>query len=76
MNELIKELADRAWRYADDNSRDGDETHGRLYRDKFAELIVKECVDTLRLVPYTTDREFGDEAIYQEAVLKKFGLKL
>ncbi len=43
MNERIKELALQAWRYADDNSRDGDGTHGWLYRDKFAELIVREC---------------------------------
>jgi hypothetical protein len=43
MNERIRELADEAWQYANNNSRDGDETHGWLYRDKFAELIVKEC---------------------------------
>jgi hypothetical protein len=43
MNERIKELANEAWQYANNNSRDGDETHGWLYRDKFAELIVKEC---------------------------------
>jgi hypothetical protein len=44
MNERIKQLADEAWQYANDNSRDGDDTHGWLYRDKFAELIVQECV--------------------------------
>jgi hypothetical protein len=48
MNERIKLLAGQAWRYADDNSRDGDGTHGWLYRDKFAELIVKECIYTLQ----------------------------
>jgi len=45
MNERIKELADQAWQYADNNSRDGDRTHGWLYRDKFAELIVQECMN-------------------------------
>jgi hypothetical protein len=44
MNERLKELANQAWRHADDNSRDGDGTHGWLYRDKFAELIVRECI--------------------------------
>jgi hypothetical protein len=43
MNERIKELSAQAWQYADNNSRDGAGTHGWLYRDKFAELIVEEC---------------------------------
>jgi hypothetical protein len=45
MNERIRELAEQAWQYANNNSRDGDGTHGCLYRDKFAELIVLECLD-------------------------------
>ena len=44
MNERIKELANEAWQYANNKSRDGDDTHGWLYRDKFAELIVEECM--------------------------------
>lgn len=47
MNERIKELAAQAWQYADDNSRDGDNTFGWLYRDKFTELIVQECINIL-----------------------------
>jgi hypothetical protein len=43
MNERIKELGAEAWKYADQNSRDGDGRYGHLYRDKLAELIVKEC---------------------------------
>jgi len=43
--------------------------------EKFAELIVKECIETLRLVPYNSDREFGDEVIYQDAVKKHFGVE-
>jgi hypothetical protein len=42
MNERIRELAEQAWQYADNNSRGGVVTHRWLYRDKFAELIVKE----------------------------------
>jgi hypothetical protein len=44
MNERIKELSAQAWQYADNNSRDGDGTHGWLYRDKFAELLIRECM--------------------------------
>jgi hypothetical protein len=43
--------------------------------DKFAQLIVRECLETMRLVPYETDREFGDEVVYQEAVKKHFGVE-
>lgn len=39
---------------------------------KFAQLIVAECNEVLRLVPYNSDRDFGDEAIYQEAIAKHF----
>jgi hypothetical protein len=71
MNERIKELAEQAWRHADDNSRDGDGTHGWLYRDKFAELIVKECVDTIAdLHNWKTkdNREYPD--LWHEGVMK------
>jgi hypothetical protein len=49
MNERIRELASEAWQYANNNSRDGDDTHGWLYRDKFAELLVKKFDDILLL---------------------------
>ena len=48
MNERIKELADQAWHYADLNSSDGDGRHGHLYRDKFAELIIRDCAAYFR----------------------------
>jgi len=40
--------------------------------EEFAELIMRECIETLRLVPYTSDRAFGDEEIYQEAIKDHF----
>lgn len=49
MNKLIKELSSQAWHYADSNSRDGDGTHGGLYRDKFAQLIIRERVSQLNI---------------------------
>jgi hypothetical protein len=45
------------------------------WQEKFSELIVRECVEVMRLVPYDTDREFGDEIIYQDAVKKHFGVE-
>lgn len=48
MNTRIEELAQTAWRHADLYSRDGDGTHGHLFRDKFAELIVQDIVSGLR----------------------------
>lgn len=47
MNERIKQLAVQAWQFANDNSRDGDENHGWLYRDKFAELILLDLINTI-----------------------------
>jgi hypothetical protein len=44
MNERIKELAEQAEKYADDNFK-GEPTYSEAYDSKFAELIVKECAD-------------------------------
>ena len=73
MNPLIKLLAEQATTYIEPTATSGE---GRIFnKEKFAELIVKECIETLRLVPYKSDREFGDEAIYQEAITEHFGVK-
>jgi hypothetical protein len=67
----IRELKEQAELYTD--------TSGRWVNadavDRLAELIVRECIETLRLVPYNSDREFGDEAIYQEAITEHFGVE-
>ena len=65
MNERIQELAEQATSY---NNSDG----WFFDKAKFAQLIVAECEEVLRLVPYNSDRDFGDEAIYQEAIAKHF----
>jgi hypothetical protein len=44
MNERIKELAERAEKYADDNFK-GEHFWTEAYESKFAELIVRECLD-------------------------------
>ena len=73
MNERIKLLAVQATTYIEPTSNSGE---GWIFdKEKFAELIVQECIETLRLVPYNSDREFGDEVIYQDAVKKHFGVE-
>jgi hypothetical protein len=42
MNERIKQLAEQAEKYADDNFR-GEPTWSEAFESKFAELIVREC---------------------------------
>lgn len=46
MNERIQELADQAEDYADTIVDQGGEFHP-AYTRKLAELIVRECIDTL-----------------------------
>ena len=83
MNERYKELFKKAGgktstRNLVSNPVKVVETH-ELWDDqieKFAELIVQECVEVLRMVPYECDGpEFGDEVVYQEAVKKHFGVE-
>jgi hypothetical protein len=79
MNERIRELSNRAWAYAESydytNAKDQQVEFCDILEEKFAELIVRECIETLRLVPYSSDRDFGDEEIYQEAIYKHFGVE-
>jgi hypothetical protein len=78
MNERIKELAEQAREYASTRDMTGEYLIAfdqDKYSQKFAELIVKECLEVMRLVPYDTDREFGDEVIYQDSVKKHFGVE-
>ena len=64
MNERIRELAEQATEYANEQN----ELHGVGYvitfKEKFAELIVQECIEALRLVPYhSLDIDFDEEVI-------------
>jgi hypothetical protein len=69
MNERIRELVEKSYIYDKQNDS------SFFNKQKFAELIVQECIETLRLVPYNSDREFGDEVIYQDAVKRYFGVE-
>ena len=51
MNERIKLLADQAWEYAREcqssPDEDNEDSYYRNFQEKFAELIVKECVNVI-----------------------------
>jgi len=42
--------------------------------ERFANLILDECMEVMRLVPYACDAQFGEEIKYQEAIRKQFAL--
>jgi hypothetical protein len=44
MNKRIKELADEAEKYADENFK-GEPTWSKAFESKFAELIIKACLN-------------------------------
>ena len=58
MNERIKELVEKSKEYAKESTKNftGDEPIGFMdfYTEKFAELIVKECLDTVAVCGGTT----------------------
>ena len=73
--ELIEKLDDQAWEYAVDNSN-GLYNDGRLSqrkREKFAELIIRECSNFMDNV-YQYDAPNGSEYPPVEVLLKHFGL--
>jgi len=55
MNERIKELAEQAEKYADDNFK-GQPTYSEAYDSKFAELIIQECAK----IGEIKEQGFGD----------------
>ena len=74
MNERIKELAKKCYETGP-IGKDGWPEYSKFNEDKFAELLVKECNEVLRQVPYNSNVEFGDEVIYQDAIRKHFGVE-
>lgn len=67
MNEKIKELAEQAEKYADDNFR-GEPTWSEAFESKFAELIVKECIETV-------ENSHGDTDFAIWKLKKDFGVE-
>jgi hypothetical protein len=60
MNERIKELAVQAADYANTYSDDGADVWFEMYNKKFAELIVQQCCDQVRMIDaMEIKRHFG-----------------
>ena len=71
MNERIKLLAEQAW---DATAVSPDFGHPVSFAEKFAELIVKECLAQVRdEVQYITDWDKADQVITE--VKKHFGIE-
>lgn len=45
MNKLIKQFANQADEYADEYADECEPIWWKFYHEKFAELIIRECVD-------------------------------
>lgn len=80
MNERIRELAKEALDYAEKNQSAEVPQHWfKLYNEKFAELIIQECLLALEPDLYESDIEYKvDQAFYKkcERIIKKhFGVE-
>jgi hypothetical protein len=68
VNERIQELADQAEKYADINFK-GEPFWSEAYESKFAELIVRECIQAVKNVGgYNED-------YHMNAIKKYFGVE-
>ena len=72
MNERIQELAEQAEKYADDNFK-GENFWTQAYESKFAELIVRDCMDVVD--GYTKSRTFNTHYDAVEQIEQLFGIK-
>ena len=70
MKKIVKELAEKAEKYADDNFK-GEPTYSEAYDSKFAELIVAECLYLCESTAAGQDAE-----AIQEAIQQHFGVRL
>jgi hypothetical protein len=74
MNQRIKELAEQALEYAEKNQSADIPRHWfRLYNEKFAELIVRDCMDVVD--GYTKPRTFNTHYDAVEQIEALFGIK-
>ena len=73
MNERIKELAEQAQQYAEHTTPQGLEWFD-TFKEKFAELIVKECANMAR-VYRNHEFDFTGDLELDEFMLKHFGVE-
>ena len=76
MNERIKLLAEQATTYIEPTSSSGD---GWIFdKEKFAELIVRECADIAREIGNNTEPDdFALDRCYEieDQIMKHFGVE-
>jgi hypothetical protein len=77
MNERIKQLAEQAGGYVSlSHEHDGKLIlSGEVIVQKFAELIVRECISALDKEVYIATREDGEQACHEVILLEHFGVK-
>ena len=74
MNERIKQLAEQATSYIDPSANDGVCWH--FDKEKFAELIVRECAGLFPNVYVEIENEYGHTPVIAADYIKKhFGVK-
>ena len=72
MNERIKELALHAMTYVTHNPKANKFNSGDMFDEKFAELIVRECIDWCN----AHARDDGTAQRIAEDIKKDFGIEL
>ena len=77
MNERIRLLAEQAGGYVSlSHEHDGKLIlSGEDIVQKFAELIVRECISALDKEVYIATREDGEQACHEVILLEHFGVK-
>jgi hypothetical protein len=79
MNDRIKELAEQAEKYADDNFK-GEPFWTQAYESKFAELIVRECmrmcdVADMSLLEHNCVKEASGTQSAKDFIKEHFGVE-
>lgn len=69
MNERIEQLAEQCWTHTNKPLFAAKSPHWEFNRQKFAELIVKECALVAGLMEYEGRKNIG------AAILDKFGVE-
>ena len=79
MNERIKELAEQATTYIEPTATSGE---GWIFnKEKFAELIVRECALVAKTLPHTPERHWVTDSVTyipvhcEQNILKHFGVE-
>ena len=69
MNERIEQLAEQCWIYTDEPLFSVRSPHWEFDRQKFAELIVRECVEVVKWTP----SQFPND-VYVKNIQEHFGV--